>query len=58
MANQPNINLLEFSESGSELSRDLVMPALAQVDGYITVPNSPGLGVTLNIDTVDKYLVT
>ena len=57
MANQPNINLLEFSESGSELSRGLVMPALAQVDGYITVPNSPGLGVTLNMDTVAKYLV-
>lgn len=57
VANQSAINLLEFSESGSELNRNLVMPALTQINGYVSVPEAPGLGVTLNMDTVAKYLV-
>jgi L-alanine-DL-glutamate epimerase-like enolase superfamily enzyme len=30
----------------------------ANKDGYITIPDAPGLGVTLNDDTVKKFLVS
>jgi L-rhamnonate dehydratase len=57
VANQPNTDLVECSEAGSPLNTDLVSPALRPHDGYVTVPEGPGLGVELNEHTVARYRV-
>ena len=36
---------------------DLIGGALMPVDGYVTVPDTPGLGVELDMEAVDKYRV-
>lgn len=57
VANQPNTDLIEFSEQGSPLNRSLVRPAFRAVDGYVTVPETPGLGVELDEETLARYRV-
>jgi L-Ala-D/L-Glu epimerase len=41
--------------SGSLLTHDLLETALVPVRGHITVPQTPGLGVRLEMDMVDRY---
>jgi len=41
----------------SPLRRDLVWPEPVMVDGYMELPNAPGLGIELNLDTVERYLI-
>jgi L-alanine-DL-glutamate epimerase-like enolase superfamily enzyme len=41
----------------SPLRHDLTREKLAVVDGYIEVPPGPGLGVTVDLETVAKYRV-
>jgi len=57
IANQPDTDLLEFSEQGSALNRYLVTPPFRVVDGYVAVPDLPGLGVELDEDVVARYRV-
>ena len=57
LANQPEMDLIECSEEGSPLNTDLVRPALRAVDGYIEVPDQPGLGVELDEDIVSRFRV-
>jgi L-rhamnonate dehydratase len=55
VANQPDTDLVECSEQGSPLNIELVHPPLRAVDGYITVPEAPGLGVELNPRVLERY---
>jgi L-alanine-DL-glutamate epimerase-like enolase superfamily enzyme len=49
--------LLEFVVGGSPLAMHLVSDPLTRAaDGSISAPSSPGLGVTINLDTVREYL--
>ena len=57
VANQPEMDLIECSEQGSVLNTDLVRPAFRAVDGYIDVPDQPGLGVELDEDIVSRFRV-
>src|SRR5438105_1306936 len=57
VANQPATNLIECSEAGSPLNTDLVKPNLRPRDGYIELPDGPGLGVELNEEVVRRYRV-
>ena len=41
----------------SPLRHELTVEKVQSVDGYIEVPDRPGLGVTLNEDFVRKYLI-
>ena len=41
----------------SPLRHDLTHEKFAVVDGYVHVPEGPGLGVTINEEIVEKYLV-
>ncbi len=41
----------------SPLRRDLVGPEPVMVDGYMDLPAAPGLGINLNLDTVERYLI-
>jgi L-alanine-DL-glutamate epimerase-like enolase superfamily enzyme len=57
VANQPGTDLVECSEAGSPLNTELVQPALRPQDGYISLPNTPGLGVELDEAVVQRYRV-
>jgi L-alanine-DL-glutamate epimerase-like enolase superfamily enzyme len=48
-ANQSPINLSQSSAKPCEVTCDLVMD-----DGYITVPNKPGIGVEPDIDFLES----
>lgn len=36
---------------------DIISPEVTVEDGYITVPEAPGIGYEVNLDAVDKYTV-
>jgi L-alanine-DL-glutamate epimerase-like enolase superfamily enzyme len=57
VANQPATDLIECSEAGSPLNTDVVTPALRPCDGFITIPDGPGLGVDLDEQIVTRYRV-
>jgi len=48
---------VEFSTSQGPLSRMLVREPLRMVDGYLRVPEAPGLGVEVNDAVIDQYRV-
>ncbi len=48
---------VEFSTSQGPLSRMLVKEPLRMEDGYLRVPEGPGLGVEVNDAVIDKYRV-
>jgi L-alanine-DL-glutamate epimerase-like enolase superfamily enzyme len=58
VANQPATDLVECSEAGSPLNTDLVRPSLRPVDGYVTLPDAPGLGIELDEAIVHRYRVS
>jgi L-alanine-DL-glutamate epimerase-like enolase superfamily enzyme len=49
--------LLEYCVGGSPLATSLVKDPLERgADGLVRAPEKPGLGVTVNLDTVKKYI--
>jgi len=53
---QPNVEPLEFSLSHSPLRWQLTNEHIVvEEDGTVMVPQGPGLGVTLNQETVERY---
>jgi L-alanine-DL-glutamate epimerase-like enolase superfamily enzyme len=48
---------LEYNVTDNPLRRDLLVHAIRPVDGIVTVPTGPGLGIELNEDTVARYTV-
>ncbi|GAB7009087.1 mandelate racemase/muconate lactonizing enzyme family protein [Halorubrum trueperi] len=55
IAANPNAPLLEYCIEDSPLRWDVVEEDLDVEDGYVSVPTDPGLGVTLDRDTIAKY---
>ena len=53
----PNSELLEFSVANSPLRRDLLLKPFKVVDGFVAVPEEPGLGVEVNPKTIARYRV-
>lgn len=54
----PNGGIIqEFCVSERPLRKDLAKEAIQQEDGYVSVPENPGLGVELDEDTVDKFRI-
>ncbi|HLH32760.1 MAG TPA: mandelate racemase/muconate lactonizing enzyme family protein [Terriglobia bacterium] len=49
--------LIEFNTSQGPLSRELVNDPLQLEDGYLRVPDGPGLGVEVNEKTIEKYRI-
>jgi L-alanine-DL-glutamate epimerase-like enolase superfamily enzyme len=47
----------EFNVTKGPLSRELCQSPIVLEDGYLRVPQGPGLGVTVDETTVDKYRV-
>jgi L-alanine-DL-glutamate epimerase-like enolase superfamily enzyme len=48
---------VEFNTSQGPLSRAMVREPLKLVDGYLPVPNGPGLGIEVNEETLEKYRI-
>jgi L-alanine-DL-glutamate epimerase-like enolase superfamily enzyme len=56
LATQPAEEILEFSLSHSPLRWNTTLEHFpVENDGYVRVPQSPGLGVSLNSDTIEQY---
>jgi L-alanine-DL-glutamate epimerase-like enolase superfamily enzyme len=60
VASQPNIHLLEYTVSESPLAVGLTGTGLLKdppraSDGYVTVPDAPGLGIELDEEIVSRY---
>ena len=50
--------ILEYSLGANPLLRELSVEDFVAVDGYIEIPERPGLGVTINEDFVKRYART
>lgn len=57
MAALPGVDVVEFCMADSPLRHELTHEHFEIVDGYTTISDRPGLGVTINLDTVAKYRV-
>ncbi|MGA3083014.1 MAG: enolase C-terminal domain-like protein, partial [Terracidiphilus sp.] len=56
LAAQPNVEPLEFSLSRSPLRWHTTNEHFpVEEDGCVRVPREPGLGVTLNPETIERY---
>ena len=55
LASVPHGEVFEYCMTDSPLRHDLTHEKLEVVDGYVTVPDGPGLGVTVDEETVEKY---
>lgn len=53
----PGTEVFEFCMSDSPLRHHLTNETFEVVDGFVSVPTGPGLGVSLNSETVEKYRV-
>lgn len=53
----PNAYVLEYCVEPSEISRNLAKRPFSQKDGYMQVPDEPGLGFEPNVEVIEKYLV-
>jgi len=54
----PNGELLEMDRSYNPLREELIdSPFQIDKDGYIKLPDTPGLGITLNEEIINKYKV-
>ena len=58
IASLPNAGLLEFDQNRNPLRTDLFHERIdIDSDGRVALPDKPGLGVTLNQETIDRYRV-
>jgi L-alanine-DL-glutamate epimerase-like enolase superfamily enzyme len=53
----PNAPVLEFSVTESPLRKGLLSTTFEMKDGYVSVPQKPGLGIELNQEVIKKYRV-
>ncbi|MBS7697340.1 MULTISPECIES: mandelate racemase/muconate lactonizing enzyme family protein [unclassified Chelatococcus] len=55
LAVQRDAPYLEFNATDNPLRTDLLVEPMRVVDGLVRVPDGPGLGITLNEDTIERY---
>ena len=51
----PHAPFLEFSVTESAIRKELLVNPFKQKDGFVDVPQTPGLGIELNTDIIKKY---
>lgn len=51
----PHAPFLEFSVTESAIRKELLMKPFVQREGFVEVPQKPGLGIELNPDIIRKY---
>ena len=47
----------DTASSNRYWEKDIIDPEVVAVDGYIEVPQTPGIGYTVNLDTVESYTI-
>ncbi len=57
LATLPHGEIFEYCMSDSPLRHDITREKFEIVDGYAHVMDAPGLGVTIDMDTVERYRV-
>jgi len=57
MAALPHVDVVEFCMADSPLRHQLTHEPFPVVDGYTGITDQPGLGVTVNLETVNQYRV-
>ena len=57
LAAVPHGEVFEYCMAESPLRHELTCERFEVVDGYVQVPDAPGLGVTIDENTVQRYLV-
>ena len=58
IASLPNASLLEFDQNPNPLRSDLLeTPVDLQPDGFVRLPDRPGLGITLRDTVIEQYRV-
>ena len=55
-AGMPNIDILEYQWGEVEWRGDLISPPERFQNGYLAVPDQPGLGIELNDAVVTQHL--
>jgi L-rhamnonate dehydratase len=55
IASIPHAPFLEFSVTESPIRKELLARPFVQRDGFIEVPQTPGLGIELNPEVIRKY---
>jgi L-rhamnonate dehydratase len=55
IASLPHLPFLEFSVTESGIRKYILEEPFVQNDGYIKVPDSPGLGIKLNNDALERF---
>ncbi len=55
IASIPNSPFLEFSVTESGIRKEILARPFEQKDGYVEVPQLPGLGIELNPEVIRKY---
>ncbi len=58
IAAMPETPFLEFSVTESAIRKELLVRPFVQKDGFVDVPQLPGLGIELNPEVVRKYGVS
>jgi len=53
----PLPSLVEFDMTENGLRTDLAQDPIHAIDGYVLVPQKPGLGIEIDRDVLDKYTV-
>lgn len=57
LASTPNADLLEIDTSGNAVYEELLTSPLKYEDGFVKIPDHPGLGVELTKETLKKYVL-
>ena len=56
-ASVPNFLIMESIYKGGGYFDEIIVEPFVWEDGYYVLPKSPGIGVDLNMDVVEKYKV-
>jgi D-galactarolactone cycloisomerase len=48
---------MEYDRTENELRDNLVHPSITAVDGMVNVPDTPGLGITIDDDMIEHYAI-
>ena len=54
-ASTQNFLILEYKADDDPVRRDIVDAPMRLVDGYVEIPETPGLGIDLNVEATAKY---
>ena len=55
-ASNRDFRLCEYPAAGSPLSNNVASHVERDADGFVSAPETPGLGVKVNLDVVKEYL--